>query len=246
MHRPNISKVCLDSRYALADGTFLIPGETILLEPNSRVWLGEFTCVASWDTLDESNNSFSVVEYGQYRTVTLPTGPHDIESLREAIEEGLNETPGEGMGTYSVTRVSTGSGGSTFRAYQVSVAAGFFTIPSSENRLRNICNWPDLPVSTSHTSTFVDVRRCHSIYLHSDFGNHNCVSPTGERNVLAKIPVSVGYGGVVQAQMSGSGHDYIEAGTHALNSVRLTLHDAAGRPLDLKGTSWSCTLIFAR
>ena len=51
MHRPNISKVFLDSRYALADGTFLIPGETILLEPNSRMWLGEFTCVASWDTL---------------------------------------------------------------------------------------------------------------------------------------------------------------------------------------------------
>ena len=92
----------------------------------------------------------------------------------------------------------------------------------------------------------MDLRRAHSIFLDSDFGNHNCVSPTGARSVLAKIPVSVGYGGLVQAQMSGSEHDYIEAGTHALNSVRLTLHDAAGRPLDLKGTSWSCTLIFAR
>ena len=64
MHRPHISKVFLDSRYALADGTFLIPGESILLEPNSRVWLGEFTCVASWDTLDDTNNTFSVVEMG--------------------------------------------------------------------------------------------------------------------------------------------------------------------------------------
>ena len=65
MHRSHISKVFLDSRYALADGeTFLIPGETILPEPNSRVWLGEFTCVASWDTLDETNNTFSVVESG--------------------------------------------------------------------------------------------------------------------------------------------------------------------------------------
>ena len=92
----------------------------------------------------------------------------------------------------------------------------------------------------------MDVRRVHSIYMHSDFGNHNCVSPTGARSVLAKLPVSVGYGGLVQAQMSGSEHDYIEAGTHALSSVRLSLHDAAGRLLDLKGTSWSCTLIFAR
>ena len=109
-------------------------------------------------------------------------------------------------------------------------------IPSSENRLRNICDWPDLTVSTTQTSTFVDVRRVHSLYLHSDFGDHNCVAPTGVRNVLAKIPVSVGYGGLA----------YVEAGTHALSSVRLSLHDAAGRPLDLKGTSWSCTLIFAR
>ena len=99
MHQ-HISKVFLDSRYALADGkTFLIPGESILLEPNARAWFGEFTCVASWDTLDETNNNFSVVEDGQYRIVTLPTGPHDLESLRAAIEDGLNTTPAEGMGT---------------------------------------------------------------------------------------------------------------------------------------------------
>ena len=100
MHQPHISKVFLDSRYAQPDGeTFIFPGEAILLEPDSRVWLGDFTCVASWDTLDESNNTFSVVEAGQYRTVTLPTGPHDIESLRVAIEEGINADAAEGMGT---------------------------------------------------------------------------------------------------------------------------------------------------
>ena len=115
MPRPHISKVFLDSRYAQPDSvTFLIPGESILVEPSSRVWLGEFTAVASWDTLDESNNSFAVVEARQYRTVLLPTRPRDLESLRAAIEEGLNDAPREGMGTYTVSRVSTGNGGSTF------------------------------------------------------------------------------------------------------------------------------------
>ena len=92
----------------------------------------------------------------------------------------------------------------------------------------------------------MDVRRVHSLYVHSNFGNHNCVSPTGVRSVLAKIPVQVGYGGMVHAQMSGSEHDFVEAGCRSLSTIKLTLHDAAGGELDLKGTSWSCTLVFER
>lgn len=237
--QPHISKVFLDSRYALADGTFLIPGEAITLEPDSRVWLGEFTCVASWDTIDHSNNTFVVVESGQHRLVSIPTGPHDIESLREAIQAAL------GFG-YTVERVSTGTGGNTFRALQVNRSSGTFRIPESTNALRSICNWPSGWEASSHTSSFVDVRRVHSVYIHSSLGSHNCISPTGARTVLAKIPVSVGYGGLVQAQMSGSEHDFVLAGCHAISSLRLSLHDAAGHPLDLKGTSWSCTIIFAR
>ena len=248
MKRRHISKVFLDSRYTLPDNTFVIPGEALLLEPDSRVWLAEFTAVASWDTLDSSNNSFTVVEDGVPRTVVLPTGPHDLESLRAAIEEGLNSPQKlPSMGNYAVTRVSTGTGGSTFRAMQVYVSAGSFAIPPAENKLGSICNWPSGDVeNTIHTSAFVDIRRCHSIYMHSSFGNHNGVSPTGVRSVLAKIPVTVGYGGLIQAQMSGSEHDFVEAGTHALSTLKLTLHDAAGRELDLKGTSWSCTLVFER
>ena len=64
--------------------------------------------------------------------------------------------------------------------------------------------------------------------------------------MLAKIPVQVGYGGVVHAHMSGSEHDFVEAGCYSLSTIKLTLHDAAGGQLDLKGTSWSCTLVFER
>ena len=247
MKPKHVSKVFLDSRYTLPDGSFVIPGEALLLEPNSRCWLGEFTCVASWDTIDSSNNSFVVVELGVSRTVTLPTGAHDLESLRAAIEDGLNAAPGVGMGTYSVDRVSTGTGGSTFRAFRASCTAGAFAIPPATNLLNGMASWPTGDVqNTEHTSSFVDVRRVHSIYVHTDFGNHNCVAPTGARGILAKIPVSVGYGGLVQVLMSGSEHDFVEAGSHTLSTIRLSLHDAAGRELDLKGTSWSCTLVFER
>lgn len=245
--RRHVSRVFLDSRYTLPDGSFVIPGEALLLEPTSRCWLGEFTCVASWDTLDETNRTFTVIELGVSRVVAIPTGAHDLESLRTAIEDGLNTAPGAGMGTYSVDRVSTGTGGSTFRAFRVSNSIGNFAIPPATNNLRSICNWPTGDAYASvHTSSFVDVRRVHSIYVHTDFGNHNCVSPTGERGVLAKIPVQTGYGGLVHGMMSGSEHDFIEAGCHSLSTIRLSLHDAAGRELHLNGTSWSCTLVFER
>lgn len=245
--RRHVSRVFLDSRYTLPDGSFVIPGEALLLEPTSRCWLGEFTCVASWDTLDDTNNSFTVIELGVSRVVALPTGAHDLESLRAAIETGLNIAPGAGMGTYQVERVSTGTGGSTFRAFRVSNSSGTFAIPPATNGLKNICNWyTGDSFASEHTSSFVDVRRVHSIYLHTDFGNHNCVSPTGERGVLAKIPVSVGYGGLVHVMMSGSEHDFVEAGCHSLSTIRLSLRDAAGRELHLNGTSWSCTLVFER
>ena len=95
-------------------------------------------------------------------------------------------------------------------------------------------------------STFVGVRRTRSIYIHSSFGGYNSIAPTGVRQVLAKIPVTVGYGNLVHETMSGSEHDCIHVGTHVLSQFKLTLHDAAGVELDLQGTSWSCTLVFQK
>ncbi len=140
--RKHISKVFLDSRHTLPDGTFVIPGEAVLLEPTSRCWLGEFTCVAAWDTIDSTNNSFVVQEIGVSRTVSIPHGPHDIESLRAAIETALNTSVGAGMGTYTVTRTSTGTSGSTSRAFRVDCSAGVFAIPPATNAMKDICNFP--------------------------------------------------------------------------------------------------------
>ena len=242
------SKLFIDSRYTLPDNTFVVPGETISVRPTTRIFLGEFTCVASWDTIEENlNDTLVVSELGVDRLITIPSGPHDLESLRDALETQLNAAPGAGMGTYTVTRVSTGSGGSTFRSYQVTCSVGTFTIPPSQNTLASIVNWPSGDsASWIHISEFVDVRRVHSIYLHCDFGAHNAISPTGVRGILAKVPVLTGYAGLVHHTSSGGEHDFIEAGSHSLSTFKISLRDAAGNPLNLRGTSWSATLIFER
>jgi len=248
--RRHVSKVFLDSRWVEPDGkTFLIPGEALLLNPDSRVWLGEFTCVASWDTIDDTNNTFRINESNgssSSRTVTIPNGVYDIESLRGMLQTLLSGDRPAFMGAYTVTRLAAGTSGSTYRRFKVSVSQGTFSIPTEENFLRSICHFDADAAKSSHDTGFVDVRRTHSIYIHSSFGNNNSVSPTGVRSIIAMVPVHVGYGGLVQASLSGSEHDCVEAGCHSLSSVKLSLHDVAGNELNLNGGAWSATLVFER
>ena len=132
------TKIYLDSRHALPNTRgetsaieVEIPGG-IELHPNTKVWLSEFTCSASWDTIDASNNRLYVRELGSPdRVLFIPTGPHDLESLRASMEEELNNfTKNPAMGVYTETRVSSGSGGGTYRLYKslvVSVLLRFLT-----------------------------------------------------------------------------------------------------------------------
>jgi hypothetical protein len=76
--------------------------------------------------------------------------------------------------------------------------------------------------------------------VHSpSFGNYNTVSPDGSRTVLCKIPVEVGYGGLVRWSTGGSSYDFIECGVRSLQLLRLELRDADGIFLDLAGTAFS-------
>jgi hypothetical protein len=110
--------------------------------------------------------------------------------------------------------------------------------------------WADEPKpqvsATSHVSSLVDLRRVRDIYVHSpSFGNYNCVAPGGVRTAIAKIPVEVGYSGLVRWSTGGSSFDYVECGVRSLHILRLELKDADGNLLDLQGTAFSMTLLFS-
>ena len=111
-----VTKIFVDSRYAQGNGTvFDSQGAGMNMHPDTKMWLSEFSCVASWNTIDQHNNALVVTDGAILadRIVTIPQGPHDIDSLREALEIGLNAT---GYGTYTVAKVSTGASGSTYRS----------------------------------------------------------------------------------------------------------------------------------
>ena len=253
------AKIYLDSRHALPNTSgetssieVEIPGG-IELKPNTKVWLSEFTCPASWDTIDASNDTLYVRELGGAdRVLFIPTGPHDLESLRAAMEEQLNNfSKNPSMGDYTVARVSSGSGGGTYRLYKISCSVGSFEIPNysnaSANCLSSVVAFPNGEKQLiTHTSSFVDLRRVHSIYIHSNIGGYQSIGPRGERTILAKVAANAGYGGLVAYSSPASEHDYVDAGGKSLNTVRLELKDSFGRLIQMNGGHWSATILFGK
>ena len=78
--------------------------------------------------------------------------------------------------------------------------------------LRIVHNRP-LSAVSSIESNFIDLRRCHQLSVHAPgFGNYNTLGPSGERNILAKVPVDVGYGGAIHFYASGAEHEAIGRG----------------------------------
>ena len=259
-----ITKLYLDSRMTLPDGSIQIPGD-IQLDPSTRVWVSEFSTVASWDTIDDSNNSFFMIEKAGTsevaRIVTLPNGPYDLDTLAVALQTRLNTGKAAGIGNYTVTRVGTGASTATAtlaRAYRVDVSAGTFMIPPDIGVINGvatprldarsfgrICSFPLSDYVSSLRSNFVDLRRCHQLFIHTPgFSSYNTLGPSGERNIIAKIPVDVGYGGSIHFYMAGSEHEAVECGTSSLNVIKVLVKDVDGLEIDPKGGHWSMTLIF--
>jgi hypothetical protein len=242
--RLRTTKVFVDSRYA-ALGTlgpsilFEIPGG-VELGPNARCFVSEFTAVCAWPTLDDTNRHQTVMTSDQFHVVSIPGGSYDLDAFADALQAALRQEVDSG---FVVGRTGVGGTGSTQQLLRVSHPTLSFSLP--ESPLSKIVSWP-LATATSHTSGFVDLRRCHNIFVHSpSFGNYNTVSPGGVRTVLCKIPCEVGYGGLVRWSTGGSSFDYIERGVRSLHLLRLELKDADGNLLDLQGTAFSMTLLFS-
>jgi len=108
-----------------------------------------------------------------------------------------------------------------------------------------ICSFPSSGYVSSLRSNFVDLRRCHQLFIHTPgFSNYNTLGPSGERNIIAKIPVDVGYGGSIHFYMAGSEHEAVECGVNSLNVIKVLVKDVDGLEIDPKGGHWSMTLIF--
>ena len=99
---------------------------------------------------------------------------------------------------------------------------------------------------TSASTGAVDVRRTHSLCLHSPtLTNYKCLGPAGSRSILARVPVTSGYGSILHQQHSGHILDYTPCGGVTLQTIRFELRNSDNEPVDLRGGHVSFTLLFA-
>ena len=99
---------------------------------------------------------------------------------------------------------------------------------------------------TSTNTGAVDVRRNHSICLHSPtLTNYKCLGPAGSRSILARINVTSGYGSILHQQHSGHVLDYNSCGGVTLQTIRFELRNADNEPVDMRGGHISFSLLFA-
>ena len=142
-------KIIVDSRYFssgnASNGTFEIP-EDIEIAGHEALYLQSFHMIASWLSIDYSNDQFRIIEEktnGQVfaRTLTISHAPYDADSLTVQLQNQLNGSDKKVLGTYSVARVSSGdptvavSASASSRYYRITLSGGGeqFAIPSDQN-----------------------------------------------------------------------------------------------------------------
>jgi hypothetical protein len=161
-------------------------------------------------------------------------------------------------------------GSAAYRFYTVALSAGSFVvfsreIVSNESWYQNV--WlsnggptydPRNPMCTevitfdassyasSHQSRFLDLRGRHTLFICSNLVNNDSLSANTLRGVVAKVPVTEAYGGLINFQHGGSPYDLTSLRDTSVKRLRFWIHDAFGQEVDLRGGEWSCTLIFCR
>ena len=104
---------------------------------------------------------------------------------------------------------------------------------------------PTLP--TSQVTQAVDVRHRHVLYLHSNaLSNLRVIGPAGSRSVIARIPVTSLFGGLVTRAHSGHPLDCVPCGSRTLRTLDFQLKDSFAQLVDLHGGHISFELLFAQ
>jgi hypothetical protein len=252
-------------------------GGQIDIGHNAIAWITEVTLVSSWHTIQDNRNSLlyvveknSTTPGGAVRVCPVTPGAYDAETLRVALEAALNTGRPAAQSAYTVTRsnslgtTSASSLGAAYRYYTVTCGTGSTFIlptddwlkvnhhaqgfdPKNPQSTNELCVFLSETFSQTQTSSFVDLRGIHSVFIHMPgLTSYNTIAPGGRRTAVARVPIDAAYGSVINWQHSGAGHEFVDIGSAAIRTLSVELRDARGNILDLQGAHWSFAIVFSQ
>ena len=213
-----------------------------------------------------------VLPYVYYvRRIELAKKFYSAVTLRKAIEDQLNLNVPAGSGITNNYAVAYDSSSNVFTITHPNTTDNDFYLltdddlkyynstllsinkrnpQSANNLLRNlesdtiITSVENYPYTNSWTSNFIDIVNHHSVYVHSSLSSFNTLGCRGESSIIAKVPSSASWGNTIFHNVSSS-VDFVDVGKRNISHISFAIKDAAGNTIDLKGASWSMSLVFA-
>ena len=95
-------------------------------------------------------------------------------------------------------------------------------------------------------SGHIDVRSRHVLYLHSEaLAGMRTIGPAGSRSVIARIPVTTTFGGMLFKEHSSHHLDFIPVGGRTITNIDIAVRDSFGELVNLHGGHCSLEILFA-
>jgi hypothetical protein len=221
----------------------------------------------SWRTVETGvNNNLFIEEQptaagtSTYRRLVMSPGQYDGRALATALQTLFNTgSPAQWPANPYVIAYSDQTG--TLSISLSAAAAGYWVL-WDDLSIANSTAWStfnaqnlasfnrNLRVSTkvqanngaAWVSQFLDLLTFHDVYVCSDISRGSTGPRPGQRDCLAKIAVTSGFGYIIHQE--GSSWEYSECTKPMLSEIRFTLQDSTGAIVPLHGCDWSGCLTF--
>jgi len=262
----NIRKIYIDSRFKNAnsssDGDFKFElKESVQLPDNCAVFIDDITIPNSWYNVDSQSNRLYVRRYQDLSNTTtdhiiaLAVQNHTFTSLTNALQTALDDSFGSNiftvtqnvfLGTMSI-EVEGDSDCRIFTDSELKEGITWYGDSFDNSNLMSaneVCGIFVPQQEKLITTSLVDLRRYHNIYLSSSsLSSYSTLGPLGQNNIIKKIQVTSNYGSMIFDNVVAP-HDWVDVSKRLLKTLEFKFIDAYGKTINFNGIPVSFSLIF--
>ena len=265
-----IKKIYIDSRFkssdSVSDSNFKIDlPQNLVMPAGTGFYIDHISIPCSWYPITSGfNNNLYVELYDPpqefvpnatsvTKKITIEEGNYTVTDFASKLQDGINSafsTDGftvtcqfnYATNTITITRTSVEREWAILTDSEI-IEKGY-SQPQSLNNVMN--NRVPTVNNVSFKTGYINLFPIRNLYLvASGLGSFNTMSISGERSIIKKIPVNVGYGDMIFDQ-SLVGIDYLDCSHQTLSRLSFQLKDVFGNLVDLHGHHWSFSIVFSR